>query len=511
MGASVLALTDVSKSFGPIEVLHNINLSLQAGEVHALIGENGAGKSTTMKILAGYQRASSGSLILDGEPTIFDSLHDGESAGVVMIHQEFNLAEQLTVEQNIFLGRELKKGPLLDKSRMRALTREYLDRVKCNIDPDALISSLSNSDKQMVEIAKALSREARILIMDEPTAVLTGRETEVLFEQVRALKAQGTAILFTSHKLDEVASITDQVTIMRDGRVVHSGPTEAINEDSMATAMVGREVSDLYPPKPGVDADAPVVLSVTDLSVPRYAQHISFDLKKGEILGIGGLIGSGRTEVMEGLCGLRRASCDSVTLFGEKVQIKTPGDAQTRGLCYLTEDRKLRGLLLNWGMRENLTLQTLYKYGAKFIDKRAEDAALTTAIDEFDIRAGDRDVRVGNLSGGNQQKLLLAKVMLSEPRILIVDEPTRGIDIGTKQQIYIFLRKLAAKGFSIIMISSEMPELIGLADRVLVMRLGKMNAALQADEITEDAIVRLSMGLGATSHTSTATTSSVRS
>ena len=493
----VLALRDVSKSFGSIEVLHGVTLALEPGTVHALIGENGAGKSTTMKIMAGYQLPSKGAVELDGAAVRFDSLHEGEMAGIVMIHQEFNLAEQLTVEQNIFLGRELKRGPLLDKAEMRRRTRDYLDRVACNVSPDTLVSRLSNSDKQMVEIAKALSRDARVLIMDEPTAVLTKRETDVLFKQVAALRAAGTAVLFTSHKLDEVAEISDHVTIMRDGAVVQSSPTSEITEDEMATAMVGRDVSDLYPAKPGVERDAPEVLSVENLSVPGFASNVSFSLRQGEILGMGGLIGSGRTEVMEGLAALRPASAERVTLFGEPVQFKRPSDAQQAGLCYLTEDRKLRGLLLERGMRENLTLQNLHKFGGFLIDRNAEETALTEAIGEFDIRAGSRDVRVGNMSGGNQQKLLLAKIMLSEPRILIVDEPTRGIDIGTKQQIYAFLRKLADQGHAIIVITSEMPELIGLADRVMVMRLGEVSGTLNAGEITEDTIVRLSMGLSA--------------
>ncbi|MFG6565022.1 sugar ABC transporter ATP-binding protein [Sulfitobacter sp. 1A13421] len=493
----VLALRDVSKSFGSIEVLHGVTLALEPGTVHALIGENGAGKSTTMKIMAGYQLPSKGAVELDGAAVRFDSLHEGEMAGIVMIHQEFNLAEQLTVEQNIFLGRELKRGPLLDKAEMRRRTRDYLDRVACNVSPDALVSRLSNSDKQMVEIAKALSRDARVLIMDEPTAVLTKRETDVLFKQVAALRAAGTAVLFTSHKLDEVAEISDHVTIMRDGAVVQSSPTSEITEDEMATAMVGRDVSDLYPAKPGVEEDAPEMLSVENLSVPGFASNVSFSLRQGEILGLGGLIGSGRTEVMEGLAALRPANAERVTLFGEPVQFKRPSDAQQAGLCYLTEDRKLRGLLLERGMRENLTLQNLHKFGGFLIDRNAEETALTEAIGDFDIRAGSRDVRVGNMSGGNQQKLLLAKIMLSEPRILIVDEPTRGIDIGTKQQIYAFLRKLADQGHAIIVITSEMPELIGLADRVMVMRLGEVSGTLNAGEITEDAIVRLSMGLSA--------------
>ncbi|GAA6190352.1 sugar ABC transporter ATP-binding protein [Phaeobacter sp. NW0010-22] len=491
----LVALQDVSKSFGPVEVLHGVNLALHAGSVHALIGENGAGKSTTMKILAGYQPPTQGDVLFEGHPAQFGSLQDGEAAGIVMIHQEFNLAEQLTVEQNIFLGRELKRGPLLDKAEMRRRTKEYLTRVACDVSPDALVSGLSNSEKQMVEIAKALSRDARVLIMDEPTAVLTNRETDVLFKQVAALRAAGTAILFTSHKLDEVAAISDHITIMRDGDVVHSGATSEMSEDAMATAMVGRDVSDLYPTKPGVAADAPVVLQVENLSVPGFASDVSFTLRQGEILGIGGLIGSGRTEVMEGLAGLRPATAAKVTLFDKPARFKRPGDAQQAGLCYLTEDRKLRGLLLERGMRENLTLANLHKFGGFMIDRRAEETALTDAITEFDIRAGTRDVRVGNMSGGNQQKLLLAKVMLSEPRVLIVDEPTRGIDIGTKQQIYAFLRRLADAGHAIIVITSEMPELIGLADRIMVMRLGAVSGMLAPDDINEDAIVRLSMGL----------------
>lgn len=493
----VVALNSVSKSFGPIEVLHRVSLALEAGSVHALIGENGAGKSTTMKILAGYQPPTGGEVMLEGRPADFASLQDGEAAGIVMIHQEFNLAEQLSVEQNIFLGRELKRGLLLDKAEMRRRTQDYLARVACDVSPDALVSNLSNSEKQMVEIAKALSRDARVLIMDEPTAVLTNRETDVLFKQVAALREAGTAILFTSHKLDEVAKISDYVTIMRDGAVVHAGPTSEMSEDAMATAMVGRDVSDLYPVKPGVPSDAPAVLEVENLSVPGFAENVSFTLRKGEILGIGGLVGAGRTELMEGLAGLRPATSAKVELFGQPAQFKRPGEAQQAGLCYLTEDRKMRGLLLQRGMRENLTLANLYKFGSIWIDRRAEDAALTDAIAEFDIRAGTRDVKVGNMSGGNQQKLLLAKVMLSEPRVLIVDEPTRGIDIGTKQQIYAFLRKLADAGHAIVMITSEMPELIGLADRIMVMRLGKVSGMLAPADINEDAVVRLSMGLRA--------------
>lgn len=493
----VLSLRNVHKSFGPVEVLHGVDLDIRAGEVLALIGENGAGKSTAMKCLAGYQPVTSGQILLDGKEVDFASLHEGEAAGIVLIHQEFNLAEQLTVEQNIFLGRELKKGLLLDKAEMRRRTREYLARVQCRVDPDTPVSQLSNSDKQMVEIAKALGRDARVLIMDEPTAVLTNAEAAVLFEQVEALRADGTAVVFTSHKLGEVKAIADRVSVMRDGKVVQTAPAREMSEDQMATAMVGRDVSDLYPEKHQPSADAPVLLRVAGLDVPGFAAGIGLTLRAGEILGIAGLVGSGRTEAMEGLCGLRPARAERIEIGGEAVQIRKPSDALKHRLCYLTEDRKLRGLLLDKGMRENLTLQALREFGGVLIDQKAEEAALTRAIGEFDIRAGRRDVQVGNLSGGNQQKLLLAKVMQSDPKILIVDEPTRGIDIGTKQQIYAFLSQLAASGHGIIVISSEMQEIIGLSHRVLVMRQGRIAGELAGEAITEEAIVRHAMGVGA--------------
>ena len=486
----VLALRDVSRSFGPIEVLHGVDIALRPGRVHALIGENGAGKSTMMKILAGYQPPTSGDVLLDGAQVGFASMGEAEARGISMIHQEFNLAEQLTVEQNIFLGREMKRGLLLDKPAMRARTRELLARLECRVSPDRVVSSLSNSDKQMVEIAKALLRDTRVLIMDEPTAVLTRSETAILLRQVRALREAGTAVLFTSHKLEEVEEIADDLTIMRDGRVVWTGPADRMDQHGMATAMVGREMSDLFPDKTGQPGD--MALEVSGLSVPGHSRDVSFTLRRGEVLGVAGLIGSGRTETFEGLCGLRPATGE-VRIFGQPVRIDHPWQAQARGMCYLTEDRKTRGLLLTKGMRENLTLQALAKFERGLLDRRAEEAALDQAIADFGIR-GHRGALVGNLSGGNQQKLLFAKTLLADPQIIIIDEPTRGIDIGTKQQMYDFIRRLAAEGRAIVVISSEMQEVIGLADRILVMRHGRITGELGADA-TEDAIVRLAMGV----------------
>ena len=487
---TVLALRNVSRSFGPIEVLHGVDIALRPGRVHALIGENGAGKSTTMKIMAGYQPPSSGEVLLDGQPVTFANMGQAEDRGISMIHQEFNLAEQLTVEQNIFLGRELKRGPFLDKPAMRMRTRELLDRLECRVSPDRVVSSLSNSDKQMVEIAKALLRDTRVLVMDEPTAVLTRSETAILLRQVRALREAGTAVLFTSHKLDEVEEIADDLTIMRDGRVVWTGEASQMDQHAMANAMVGREMSDLFPDK--LSTPGEVALEVRGLSVPGFSQDVTFTLRRGEVLGVAGLIGSGRTETFEGLCGLRPATGE-VRLFGQPVRIDHPWQAQDLGLCYLTEDRKTRGLLLGKGLRDNLTLQALSKFDRGLIDTAAEERALDQAIADFDIR-GSRAALVGNLSGGNQQKLLFAKTLLADPRIIVIDEPTRGIDIGTKQQMYVLIRRLAAEGRAIVVISSEMQEVIGLADRILVMRHGRVTGELETDA-TEDAIVKLAMGV----------------
>lgn len=492
-GTPILEARDVSRSFGPIEVLHEVGLALNAGEVHALIGENGAGKSTMMKILSGYLAPTKGELLLDGKPVAFSSSEDAEDQGVILIHQEFNLAEQLSVEENIFLGRELKRGFFLDKKAMRAEAERLLSELETRVSPNARVSDISVSDKQMVEIAKALSRNARVLIMDEPTAVLTNREAAVLFRQIERLKATGTAILYTSHKLDEVAKIADRITVFRDGARVAAAGAGEMNEDQMAQAMVGRELSNLFPPK-HIAADGDTVLSVTNFSVENIVKDASFDLKRGEILGFAGLVGAGRTELMEGLIGVRGAQ-GRVAVGGSEVAISSVKDARRAGIVYLTEDRKGRGLVLTQGMRENLTLLALDRFGRYAIDARAEDAALTKAIAEFDVRAPSRDIRVGNLSGGNQQKLLLAKTMLAEPDIVIIDEPTRGIDIGTKQQIYEFISKLAASGKSVIVISSEMAEIIGLSHRVVVMRSGRITGVLQADEINEDQIVRHAMGL----------------
>lgn len=493
MSDAVLAGRAIVKRFGPVQVLHGVDFAVAAGEVHALMGENGAGKSTLMKILGGYQPATAGDIVVDGAPTRLAGPGAAERHGIVMIHQEFALAETMTVEENIFLGRERLTRGLLDKTAMRAATRAVLAELECAVDPDARVADLTVSEKQMVEIAKAVSRDVRVLIMDEPTAVLTGAETEILFRLIRRLTSQGVGIVYISHKLAEVKAIADRVTVLRDGRLVGSHPAGDLTPDDIARLMVGRDMSDMYPPRVLPAADAPEVLRVEALSVPGWVERASFSLHAGEILGFAGLVGAGRTELMEGIMGLRRRSGGAVVAGGRA--LRSTAEAVAAGVAYLTEDRKGKGLVVAQALTPNLTLLALRRFGRVFIDRAAEARAMRDALTEFEIKAASVDVPVASLSGGNQQKLLFAKTMQVEPKILIVDEPTRGIDVGTKHQIYLFLADYVARGNAVILISSEMPELIGMAHRVVVMRDGRITGTLQGDAIAENEIVRYATGL----------------
>ncbi|WP_404402650.1 sugar ABC transporter ATP-binding protein [Pelagibacterium halotolerans] len=493
--APILAASRVSKSFGEVPVLFSVDFDIREGEVHALIGENGAGKSTLIKILSGLEEPTSGTVMLDGTPTRLPGNGEAEALGIVVIHQELNLAEHLTVAESIFLGREWKRFGFLRRSDMQAEARRILDALHVHIDVNARINTLSVADKQMVEIAKAISRDARVLIMDEPTAVLSGAEIDSFFEQVARLKAKGVAIVFVSHKLGEVMAISDRVTVLRDGQLIATVETRDLTPDSIAEMMVGRELSNLYPPKTEPDVDAPVVLDVRNLVAPGV-RNVSFSLRKGEILGFAGLIGSGRTAVMEAVAGLAPREGGTVTLKGELVAFPSIAEAVKAGLVYMTKDRKGRGLLLNVGLQPNLTLLTLRRHlRSGFLNEASEVEAMERATRRFDIRARDASVKVGQLSGGNQQKLMLGKAMEAEPEIVIIDEPTRGIDVGTKQQIYHIIAALAKEGKSIIVVSSEMQEVIGLSHRVVVMREGRKMGTLEGSEITEGEIMRYAAGL----------------
>ena len=491
----ILAASRISKSFGEIPVLFSVDFDVNRGEVHALIGENGAGKSTLIKILSGIEQPSSGTILLDGQPVVLPPDGLAEALGIVLIHQELNLAEDLRVADSIFLGREIKRLGFLDQRQMRERAHAVLETLHVHVDPDARINTLSVADKQMVEIAKAISRDARVLIMDEPTAVLSVAETQTLFEQIRRLTARGVAVIFISHKLDEVMELADRVTVLRDGQLIATVGTTALTPDAAAQMMVGRELSNLYPPKHEPDVDAPRVLEVRNLAAGGV-RNVSFDLRKGEILGFAGLIGSGRTAVAEALVGLIGRTEGEVMLNGKPVNFTRVSQSVASGLAYMTKDRKGKGLLLNMGLQPNLTLLTLRRHlKGGLIDSASEAKALERATRRFDIRARDPSVAAGRLSGGNQQKLMLGKTMESEPDIIIMDEPTRGIDVGTKQQIYHIIAALAAEGKSIIVISSELQEVIGLSHRVVVMRGGRMAGLLEGAEITEAEIMRYAAGI----------------
>jgi ribose transport system ATP-binding protein len=473
-------------------VLEDISLHLERGEVHAILGENGAGKSTLMKILSGYLAPTRGTLELDGRAVVFRRPRDAEAQGVVLIHQEINLADNLTAEENIFLGIERHQGPFVKGREMRERAAEVLRELETPIDSRTRVGRLSVSQKQMVEIAKAITRDVRVLLMDEPTDVLTGRETEVLFKLIRRLTGQGVTVVYISHKLEEVKEISDRVSVLRDGKLITTQPTPELTQDEMANLMVGRELSDMYPAKrtPGEE----VVFAAHRVSVPGWAENISFELRRGEVLGFAGLVGAGRTELFEGILGLKSKS-GTLTRNGRPLTVSTLKDAVDAGIAYVSEDRKGKGLMTEMPLRPNLTLLSLKRYADPFLRPKREAEALVKAVREFDIRVPSLHAVARLLSGGNQQKLVLAKIMEVAPDILILDEPTRGIDVGTKRQIYFFIQKLLEAGRSCILISSELPEIVGLSHRVVVMRSGVQMGTIKGDAISEGEIVRYATGL----------------
>lgn len=489
--APVLRAERLSKQFGGVTVLSDVSLDILPGEIHAIIGENGAGKSTLMRLLSGYLQPSEGALSMDDAHIAFDGPAAAQAAGIALVHQEILLADAMSVAENIFMGREITRHGMLDERAMHAAAAAQLAEIGCKVSPRALVRDISLANRQLVQIARALLGTHRLVIFDEPTAVLTHDEVDPLLDIIVRLKERGVAVLYISHRLDEVERLADRVTVLRDGRMVGTFDAAGLSPHRMASLMVGREFSSLYPEKLDRPLSEPA-LEIEGARVVGFVHGVSLTLRKGEILGLAGMIGAGRTELFEGLLGLRPATFGAVRLHGRPVEIGSPAQAVAVGIGYLTEDRKGKGLLLEERLAPNLTLAALKRvHPVLRLDLRREAQTLDTAIRSYDIRLRSLDAKAGQLSGGNQQKLLLAKVLLNDPSVVIIDEPTRGIDIANKSQIYAFIQSLVRDGKSCVVISSEMQELIGLCDRILVMRAGRLNGELSGEAMTESNVALL--------------------
>lgn len=503
----VLSATGIAKNFGGIAALTDAHLELRAGEVHALMGENGAGKSTLMKIIAGVYSGYEGRLELEGREVSFAHVRQAEAAGIAIIHQELNLVPELTAADNIFLGREKRiAGLVIDRKAGRIAAKKLLDGLGIDLDPDARVGGLRVGEQQLVEIAKALSLSARVLIMDEPTSALTPPECERLFKIVRQLAASGVAIVYISHRIEEVIRLADRVTVFRDGRHVLTKPIEELDADKIIAAMVGRALL-----ASGHDVGArrgDVVLSVRDLALSKQLRHgwremidgVNFDLHAGEVLGIGGLLGAGRTEILETIFGSAVGQTGGeIFLHGQPVTIRSPRDARRLGIALVTEDRKSQGLHLRASITDNVALPLVGRLARLGIRSFAGEAALARqAVKSLHIRCSDVEQVAGTLSGGNQQKVVIGKWLATRPSVLLLDEPTRGIDVGAKREIYELIFRLAREeGLALVVVSSELPELLLLSDRILVMSEGRQRGIVSRTEATEERIMQLAAPVGA--------------
>jgi len=490
----LLRVCGVTKSFPGVKALKGVDLHLKAGEVLAVIGENGAGKSTLMKILAGVQEYDEGEVLVDGLTVRFKGVEDAFEKGIALIHQELNLADNLDVAANIFLGREPRKAGLLDKARMRRESSSFLDRVGLKVSPDQIVSDLTIGHQQMIEIAKALSVDARVLIMDEPTSSLSQHETEQLFKVIKDLASKNVAIVYISHRLSEVRELADRVTVLRDGDNAGELFRQETTHDNMVRLMVGRDISKYYALEPrSHGAVALKVDKVRTIQNPKHA--LSFEIKSGEIVGVAGLVGAGRTEMLQTLFGVMPALDGSMEVQGHSVVIRSPIQAIQNGLALVPEDRKQQGLVLEMAVRENMSLASLGRDQNKgFLNHRREQDISREMVAEMKIKTPSDLQEVQYLSGGNQQKVVLGKWLAMKPRVLFLDEPTRGIDVGAKQDIYKLMEKLAEEGVAILFVSSEMEEIIGMSDRAIVMHEGKLTGTLMRDELTEESVMQLATG-----------------
>lgn len=484
----------IVKEFSGVRVLNGVSFRLRRGSVHALMGENGAGKSTLMKILCGMYPATQGEIMIDGKTVKISSPIDAKRLGIAMIHQELSAFHELTVAANMFMNREYKRGFLLDDKRMNQAAAEILDDLNISIDPKLKMNRLSVAEMQLVEIAKAVSTDADIIIMDEPTSALTEAEVANLYKTVRDLRSRGKAIVYISHKIEEIFAIADEITVLRDGDFVAHDTIEAFDHDKLISLMVGRTLNQQFHKTHHSFGD--VLLKVEDMSRSGKFSSVSFEVRAGEVLGISGLIGAGRTEVVETVFGLDRADSGDVYIAGEKVNIRSPRDAISHGLALVSEDRKNVGLNLVGSVKENITMANLEKY-CRFgvIKSREEKKAGDGLMDMLSVKAHSRDTLVSALSGGNQQKVILARWMSTNPKVLILDEPTKGIDVGAKAEIYKLIDEFTAQGGCVIMVSSEMPEILGMSDRIAVMHEGELVAVFDRDEATQEKLLSAAAGL----------------
>lgn len=494
MSVKLLEMKNIHKRFPGVYALNSVNFDLEAGEVHALLGENGAGKSTLMKVLGGIYSVDEGKIFINGKEAKIQTVNDAKELGISIIHQEIALVPYLSVYENVFLGSELmEKFVFIDKETMIARTKKMLDEFQLNVDPTTPVYKLTIAQQQMVEIIKAISFQAKILVMDEPTSSLSDKEVEFLFKTIHNLKKQGVGIIYISHKLEELFEISDRITVLRDGLYINTVKTKETNEKELISMMVGRELKNYY--VRDYNAKDEVVLTVKNLNKKGVLRNINFSLRKGEILGFSGLVGAGRTELMKCIFGLDSFDEGEIFIEDQKVILNSPDESIKHGIVYVPEDRKQEGLFLIQPVKYNTSLLVLNQFIKNFrVNHKYEDELVEGFIKELDIKTPSMDHLVNNLSGGNQQKVLIAKFLATKPKILILDEPTRGVDVGAKAEIYAIMNKLVNEDVSIIMISSELPEIINMSDRIAVMHNGTIQKILDKEDFDQEKIMHYATG-----------------
>lgn len=489
-----IEMKDIHKAFGKNQVLSGVSFQLMPGEVHALMGENGAGKSTLMNILTGLHKADKGQISINGNETYFSNPKESEQHGIAFIHQELNIWPEMTVLENLFIGKEISsKLGVLQTRKMKALAKEQFDKLSVSLSLDQEAGECSVGQQQMIEIAKALMTNAEVIIMDEPTAALTEREISKLFEIITALKKNGVSIVYISHRMEEIFAICDRITIMRDGKTVDTTNISETDFDDVVKKMVGRELTERYPKRTPSLGDK--VFEVKNASVKGSFEDVSFYVRSGEIVGVSGLMGAGRTEMMRALFGVDRLDTGEIWIAGKKTAIKNPQEAVKKGLGFITENRKDEGLLLDTSIRENIALPNLSSFSPKgLIDHKREAEFVDLLIKRLTIKTASPETHARHLSGGNQQKVVIAKWIGIGPKVLILDEPTRGVDVGAKREIYTLMNELTERGVAIIMVSSELPEILGMSDRIIVVHEGRISGEIHAREATQERIMTLATG-----------------